>query len=125
VACAYFHKGLLDQAESALEKVASLGAFSGWGEAYLGLVHLAQGRETEARDILRAMIEKRRHAHVSPWCIGALAGALGDPNRAFEYLDAAYEERDPLMPFINVFPEVEPLRPDPRFKALLERMRLG
>ncbi len=125
VACAYFHKGLLDEAERVLERVVSLGAFSGWGEAVLGLVHLERGCEAKARDVLHAMIEKRRHAHVSPWCIGALAGALGNPDRAFEYLDEAYEERDPLMPFLNVFPEVEPLRPDPRFKILLERMRLG
>lgn len=34
-ACVYFHKGLLEEAESLLKKVVSLGAFSGWGRPIL------------------------------------------------------------------------------------------
>jgi hypothetical protein len=55
-----------------------------------------------------------------------VAAGLGKLDLAFEYLDKAYEERDALMGFIQVYtPWVAPqLRADPRYKILLAKMKV-
>ncbi len=60
----------------------------------------------------------------APLCLAIAAGALGQTDQAFGFLDQAYEERDTIMPLIAFLPELADLRTDPKFKALLERMRL-
>ena len=52
-------------------------------------------------------------------------GALGDADRAFEWLDCAYEERRGWLAYLNVEPMLDGLRGDPRFRRLVERMRLA
>jgi TolB-like protein/Tfp pilus assembly protein PilF len=46
--------------------------------------------------------------------------ALGDRQRALDYLERAHrEKRGWLIPFMNVYPALDPLRDEPRFQALL------
>ena len=49
---------------------------------------------------------------------------LGDTDRAFEWLDKAFEARDWQMALLKVEPIFDDLRSDPRFAALLERVGL-
>jgi tetratricopeptide (TPR) repeat protein len=49
---------------------------------------------------------------------------LGDKEEAFRWLQKAYDERPNWIPFIKVDPSLDPLRSDPRFRALLHRMEL-
>jgi TolB-like protein/DNA-binding winged helix-turn-helix (wHTH) protein len=50
---------------------------------------------------------------------------LGDKEEAFRWLGKAFEGRSVgWLPFIKVDPTLDPLRSDPRFRALLERMGL-
>ncbi|MBP1779164.1 MAG: hypothetical protein H6Q86_5175, partial [candidate division NC10 bacterium] len=41
-----------------------------------------------------------------------------------DLLERAYKERDPNLPYINCQPLWDPLRPEPRFQAILRRMGL-
>jgi hypothetical protein len=47
----------------------------------------------------------------------------GDRDRAIEWLNRAYEDRDGNMPYIGG-PIYDSLRPEPRFQDLLRRMNL-
>ncbi len=48
--------------------------------------------------------------------------ALGDADRAFAWLERAYEERsDSLLDFLECSPEFDSLRPDPRYDDLMRR----
>jgi len=49
----------------------------------------------------------------------------GDNARALDWLEKAYEQRDPNMPYLSCFPLYDPLRPDPRFQSLLRRIGLA
>jgi hypothetical protein len=51
--------------------------------------------------------------------------AIGDRDRAFEWLEKALEERDPMMVYLRVHPRLDPLRGDPRFDALVRRVGLS
>ncbi len=49
---------------------------------------------------------------------------LGDADAVFEDLEEAFAERTVWLPFAAVYPDLEGLREDPRFRDLLERMGL-
>jgi len=46
----------------------------------------------------------------------------GDNAKALDWLEKAYEEHNPSLPYISCFPRCDPLRSEPRFQALLRRM---
>ena len=48
----------------------------------------------------------------------------GDLDRAIDWLEKAFEVRDPNLPYISVQPIYDPLRSNPRFQDLLRRMNL-
>ena len=48
---------------------------------------------------------------------------IGETEKAFEWLEQAYERRDPLKD-LGVDPIWDPIRPDPRFNELLIRLKL-
>jgi len=48
----------------------------------------------------------------------------GDYGRAIDWLEEAYEVRDPNLPYNIADPVYDPLRSDPRFQALARRMGL-
>ena len=48
---------------------------------------------------------------------------LGDRQRTLEYLERAYQERSPSMPFLKQPVEFADLAGDPRFQDLLRRMK--
>ena len=50
---------------------------------------------------------------------------LSDLESLFHWLDRAFEERDGSLILITAAVEFDPVREDPRFKTLLERMGLG
>ncbi len=58
--------------------------------------------------------------------MSALVFTLLDMNdRAFEQLERAFHQREPGLLFLKVAPWADPLRSDPRYSALLNKMGLG
>jgi hypothetical protein len=49
---------------------------------------------------------------------------MGEKQKAFEWVEKAYEEHDSGLVSLAVEPMFEPLRSDPRFKEILRRMKL-
>ena len=90
--------------------------------ACLGWVLGLAGQRREALEI-RADLERRRTRHyVSGALMAHVSLGLGDQKQAISWLQQAAEERDALLPFLNEWFAFDPLRPDPRFQALLQKM---
>jgi hypothetical protein len=72
------------------------------------------------------MIEQHETRYVSCASIAWVAACLGDFDEAFAWFDRGYAERDGLLASVHVYTDifVPALAVDPRFGALLERMRL-
>ena len=49
----------------------------------------------------------------------------GDHSLALEWLEKSYQHHDYWMLYINVDPEFDALRSDPRFKAITHRLGVG
>ena len=59
------------------------------------------------------------------WVFALLYSGLGDKDRAFEWLEKAYQERSPVFEYLEVEPFYDGLRSDPRVIDLLRRMSLA
>ena len=114
--------GRLEEGIATLEHVV---AVSHRGAHFLGTLGWAlatAGRKDEARTILE---ELRARPKGSPAVVSEawLLGALGEIDAAFEVVARAEEECLAYLYFTGL-PGFDPLRADPRFDALLERLEL-
>ncbi len=55
--------------------------------------------------------------------VAQLYARAGEKERALEWLERAFANRDPNMPYL-LLPRYDSLRDDPRFQDLLRRMNL-
>ena len=120
LASAYAEKAMYEEATTEFEKAARLFGRDPWGG--LALVYARTGKRDEALKILGRMREQSNRGESSPVRTACLYLAVGEKQRALDWLEKAYEERDPYMAFLNVRPELDPLRSDPRFQDLVRRM---
>jgi DNA-binding winged helix-turn-helix (wHTH) protein/tetratricopeptide (TPR) repeat protein len=63
--------------------------------------------------------------HAFPYAIAAEYALLGDNSRALGYLEQAYQDHSTLMTHLKVDSSLDNLRGEPRFKHLLEQMKLS
>jgi eukaryotic-like serine/threonine-protein kinase len=82
------------------------------------------GNKQEASRLLAEMTELSKRRDLNPWGFAIVYTGLGDKDRAFEWLDKAYDERSSELPWIKADPRMDPLRSDARYKELLLRMGL-
>jgi len=148
---AYF-LGRLDESTAAFQKVLELNPEYPGAHEDLGLVYLAQSRpdaalaemEQEKRDlwqsfgfaILYHALGRRNEADaklselvenyqdVAAYQIAEVFAYRGEVDRAFEWLERAYAQRDSGLSQIKGDPHLKRLGSDPRYPAFLEKMRL-
>jgi len=70
--------------------------------------------------VLDQLRERRRDEFVAPAYIATLLVGLGETDAAFTALDEADEQRSWYWTWWTHDPDLDPLRSDPRFAALLK-----
>ncbi|HSE24013.1 MAG TPA: winged helix-turn-helix domain-containing protein [Pyrinomonadaceae bacterium] len=121
-ASAYIEKGMFDEAIAESRKEYEL---SGRNDIPFGMYALAKsGKRDEASAALKELLRLSETKYVSPYNIALIYNALDERERAFEWLEKAYERRDPKMTFLKVEPKWNNLRNEPRFIDLMKRMKL-
>jgi len=91
--------------------------------AALAHAYAATGRKAEAQKILHEWFRQSESSYVSPYMIATVYAGLGDKDKAFEYLEKAYQERSSDLPyFLKADLRMDSLRSDPRFQDLMRRM---
>jgi eukaryotic-like serine/threonine-protein kinase len=118
-----------DEALAYAERADALGAGRvgsvGIGSAFrfrLGHIYAkANGRDSAMR-ILNQMTTRAQADYTSPVSLAIMHLALDHKREALALLEQGYEQRDPLVVFLKIYYMFDPLRGDPRFQELLERM---
>ena len=90
----------------------------------LGHGWVTSGNLAEANKILEELLATPKGKYRSSYCVAEIYVALGEVDRALEWLEKAYEERGTWMIFLKVHPLFDPIRVEPRFQEILRRMGL-
>jgi serine/threonine protein kinase/tetratricopeptide (TPR) repeat protein len=95
-------------------------AEAGYEGAMRGIAKLQSARYESSRGIPDPSVQN----YGRPYAIAHWYLMAGDYDRSIEWLEKAFEVRDPGLPYVNFRPFWAPLRSDPRFQDLLRRMNL-
>jgi serine/threonine protein kinase/Tfp pilus assembly protein PilF len=92
--------------------------------AWLGYVYGLSGRIIEAQGLFEELENISKQQYVSPIYYSFVHIGLGDIDRAFIWLEKAYDERSSWLIYIHRSPIYESLHTDDRYNALLRKMNL-
>jgi tetratricopeptide (TPR) repeat protein len=86
----------------------------------LGNLYAVSGKREKALEIISELIGQSKQRYVPSFLIADVYVGLGEKDKAFEWLEKAFNERhlEPMSPLLD------PIRKDPRFIDLLLRMNL-
>jgi eukaryotic-like serine/threonine-protein kinase len=121
---AYLKKGKVGPAIAELERTVDLSRREGGPVAWLGYAYGVAGQKEKAEAVLRELQQRFREGYVSPPLVALVFLGLGDRDRAFEWLEKGYAQRDSLIVRLNALREFDVLRSDPRFVDLIRRVGL-
>jgi TolB-like protein len=93
-----------------------------WQQSMSIIVLHILGRHEEEQPIRQKLIDKRGQSF--PMGIAMTYAWHGDADKAFEWLDVAFKQRDALMVNLIYNPWLAPLYEDPRWKIVLDKMGL-
>jgi Flp pilus assembly protein TadD len=110
------------QAIAEYQKVRALSPQRAFGLADLAHVYALSGRRAEAKKILAQLVELSKHRYIPETNVAVVYIALGEKDRALDWLEKAYAEHSPGVSMLKVDPRYDSLRSDPRFQDLLRRM---
>ena len=118
----YLSMSMYPEAIASVEKAMSLAGRIPLLIATLGRAYAVSGRKDEAEILLQELQDKGKSEYVLPMYFAAFYGDIGNIDEAFRWLERVYQERHFGMFLLRIPSLWEPLRLDPRFNDLLERM---
>jgi tetratricopeptide (TPR) repeat protein/predicted Ser/Thr protein kinase len=91
--------------------------------AEIGYTLARAGRSDEARAALEQLRARETNEFVDPYLYAMIQVALGETSEALQQLELACEKRSTFIPTLPVDPKFMSLHGDPRFRALLDRLK--
>ena len=123
----YEQKSMFPEAISQFGKVSRIaGTRASFWSAGLGHAYGLAGMSKQARNILKQLLEVTSPlSPISPFDIAWVDLGLGEKDAALTWMDTAFAERCTPLVYQDIEPALDPLRSDPRFQNLLQRMKLS
>jgi tetratricopeptide (TPR) repeat protein len=124
LARAYIEKAMF--AESIAETLKARGTSPASSEpiAYGAYAFVKSGKVAEAQASLDELLEFSKTRWVPPYNIALVYNALGENEKALDYLEKGFAEKDVRMVFLKVEPRWKTLHSEPRFQQVLQNMNL-
>jgi TolB-like protein/Tfp pilus assembly protein PilF/predicted Ser/Thr protein kinase len=119
---AYEQQGKFEEAIAEFENALPISGGAPAVLAALGHAYAASGKPDQARKMLKMLEEKSKDRYVSAYNFAVVYAAIGDRDRAFDWLDKAFLERSTWLIHVKWDERFVTLRDDPRFGALLKRI---
>ena len=121
---AYVHKGMFQEAIAMLEKGRELAGDIPSILGALGQAHALAGDRAAGERVLGQLAEMSSRRHVPSTTFALVHIGLNEPARALEYLERGVAQHELPLTALKVHPGYDALRDQPRFTALLRRLRL-
>jgi serine/threonine protein kinase/tetratricopeptide (TPR) repeat protein len=119
------HQGQYDRAIAEFQKAVSLSGDSALATGYLGYGYAVAGRKSKAEEKIQELKELSKHRYVPALSIAVIYAGLGEKDRAFDWLEKAYDQREGWLGWYFLLdPEFDFLRADSRYNDLLGRLGL-
>jgi len=124
----YLRAARIEEARQEAEKLT--GAIVSPGVAYeayrlqRAILWAALGNPDEARLLTKEWEAASNTGYVNPVLVAAVYASLREKEKALELLDRAYREGERWLPFDHQRLRWDPIRKDPRFRAMLEKLNL-
>ena len=83
---------------------------------------LASGQPEKAKRALLADVQRAEKGEITPEVVVLEAVRAGDHRLAVDWLQRSYQNHDYWLLFMNVDPEMDPIRSDPRFQAMMHQL---
>jgi serine/threonine protein kinase/Flp pilus assembly protein TadD len=114
-----------DQAIAELQISVELSGRNPWMLSTLGNVYGMSGRTAEARAVLDELLKRSKSEYVQSLHMALAYLGVGECEEALDWLERSYEDRDMyliVLAFVGK-PITDAVRDDPRYKALMEKIR--
>jgi len=122
---AYLKKSMYREGIVEFEKGVAISPVNTEALTGLGYGYAVTGQRAEAQKVLAELDGLSKHEYVSPVWKAKIYAGLKEKDKAFEWLEKAYEDRSVVsVGFIKTNPMFDPLRTDPRYADLLRRTNL-
>jgi serine/threonine protein kinase/tetratricopeptide (TPR) repeat protein len=121
----YMQKSMYEEALAEIQK--AKGASGPWepiAEAAMGMVYIRMGKRDEAEKILEHFEELSEQGHVVSFGSAILCFELEENDKAFAWLEKAYEQRESWLRTLKIWPGLDSVRSDRRFIAMLKKVGL-
>ena len=124
ITAAYVEKGMFAEALADIEsKRHPVGPPFYW--ALLAYVDGQLQREQQSQHALQELERFSRQQHIDPCVLAWAYASTGNETQAFAWLEKAYDQHSNALTSLKVDPVYDPLRSDPRFQDLLQRVGLA
>ncbi len=122
---AYYGKGMIEEALSTYKKSTDLDKRT-WAYAGItaGLIFDQMGQSERAQQVRDEFMRGANRPDTPPFLWAVFHFSIGEKDRGFDWLEKAYEDRDPFLWYVKVDHNLDSVRSDPRYLELLRKMGL-
>jgi TolB-like protein/DNA-binding winged helix-turn-helix (wHTH) protein/Tfp pilus assembly protein PilF len=120
----YSAKGMYREALAEYEELSALSGGSPRSTAFVGYAHARLGHRSQAFRVLEQLRAASKQRYVPALSFAIVYVGLGEKEKAFLWLEKAYDERTNSLAYLKVQATWDTLRSDPRFADLVRRIGL-
>jgi TolB-like protein/DNA-binding winged helix-turn-helix (wHTH) protein/Flp pilus assembly protein TadD len=120
----YLQKRMYDAATTELQKARTLDPGDTSILLEIATAYALAGRKAEARRVFQEVQAVSKRKYVPPFDVAVFYAQMGQTDKAFDWLELSFKDRDRNLTRLGGHPLLDNLRSDPRFADLARRIGL-